>query len=403
VQFLRANSLRTLTRNFGHDLAKKINPATGRLHGRLGLAQARTGRYTSSEPNLQNMPVGPFRRVFAAPEGRRILSADYSAIELRIACLLAGERTLVEVFRHPPRRPDGSRNPEGDPHQQVTNELRLDPRTNVKLRIAKALNYSTLYGSSAAGFANNAGISEDEAREHLDGYWKLRTELFRWQRNTNQETLETSRATTQRGREVTCIIPAKYSHKEPAVVVRQERTSLQRGLNVPIQGAAAELMLLAVYYVDQGLLAASHLDANLLLTVHDELVVEVAERDVASVADIMRQGMERAFEELFSGCDHFKEVAAYVVGEIDCNQTWGGERLNPGSISDADRDVLFKGLAEQTVASDIDDDDDEDDDVLPRVPPRIIDAEPRPLLQRAVATEDSLAIPPFLKRTRGDA
>ena len=365
TQFLRASSLRTLTRNFGHDLAKKINPATGRLHGRLGLAQARTGRYTSSGPNLQNLPAGPFRRVFAAAEGRRILSADYSAIELRIACLLAREKTLVEVFRHTPRLQDGSRNPLGDPHQQVTDELKLDPKTNVKHRLSKALNYSTLYGTSPIGFANNAGISEEEARQHLDKYWNLRSQLFAWQRTTNRKTLDNRKAVTLRGREVTCVIPAKHDAKEPAIVKQAERVSLQRGLNVPIQGAAAELMLLAVYYVDRELLearkAANAIDADLLLTVHDELLVEAAEADVDRAADIMRRGMCRAFADLFSEYEDFEDVARYVVGDIDIGQTWGGDRLDPAAISPADKETLFKGLLAEAVALDGGDEPDEDE------------------------------------------
>jgi DNA polymerase I-like protein with 3'-5' exonuclease and polymerase domains len=398
TQFMRANSLRTLTRNFGHDLAKRLHPFTGKLHGRLGLAQARTGRYTSSGPNLQNMPAGPFRRVFAAPPGRVILSADYAAIELRIACLLAGETTLVEVFRHPPKLPDGKRNPLGDPHQQVTDALRLDPSINVKLRLAKALNYSTLYGSSAAGFANAAGITEEEACQHLGGYWTLRSKLAQWQRETNARTLQTRMSKTELGREVTCVLPAKVYKKDPEVVKEHERTSLQRGLNIPIQGAAAELMLLAVCLVDEELQRA-RIDAHLLLTIHDELVVEAGEAYADLGATILRKGMEQAFAELFSTYDHYTEVARYVVGEIEVGPSWGGPRLDPEALTEEERKQLFKGLLEEVV--DYDDDEEEADDEVVESPEATVILSPAsapPLPPPASAAADNLDIPDFLDR-----
>ena len=231
----------------------------------------------------------------------------------------------------------------------MTDELKLDPKTNVKHRLSKALNYSTLYGTSPAGFANNAGISEEEARQHLDKYWNLRSQLFAWQRTTNRKTLDNRKAVTLRGREVTCVIPAKHDAKEPAIIKQAERVSLQRGLNVPIQGAAAELMLLAVYYVDRELLearkAANAIDADLLLTVHDELLVEAAEADVDRAADIMRRGMRRAFADLFSEYEDFEDVARYVVGDIDIGQTWGGDRLDPEGDQPADEETSVQGPA----------------------------------------------------------
>ena len=160
TQYLRANGLATLVSTFGHALAKLVNPATQRLHFRLRIAGARTGRYTSSEPNGQNMPGGPFRRIFAARPGRVILSCDYAAVELRVAALLAGETTLFQVFREPPLDENGKRNPAGDPHVQLSTELALSPDS--KLRLAKNLNYGTIYGIGAPGFAVYAGISVEE-------------------------------------------------------------------------------------------------------------------------------------------------------------------------------------------------------------------------------------------------
>ena len=147
TQYMRADGLSALVSTFGHPLARLVHPLTNRLHFRLRIAGAWTGRYTS-EPNGRNMPGGPFRRVFAARPGRLMLSCDYAAVELRIAALLAQEETLFRVFREPPLLEDGSRNPAGDPHVQIARELHLPP--DPKLRLAKALTPGSIWAFQRA-------------------------------------------------------------------------------------------------------------------------------------------------------------------------------------------------------------------------------------------------------------
>jgi DNA polymerase I-like protein with 3'-5' exonuclease and polymerase domains len=175
------------------------------------------------------------------------MSCDYAAVELRIAALLAQEETLFRVFREPPLLEDGSRNPAGDPHVQIARELHL-PR-DPKLRLAKALNYGTIY-ISARGFSIYAGISQQDAVEHLSSWATLRRSLVAWQRRTNECTNRTSQSQTLLGRNVNCLIPEK---RRKGRQVAPARVSFQRGLNVPVQGSAAEAMLLAVAKVDADL------------------------------------------------------------------------------------------------------------------------------------------------------
>jgi DNA polymerase-1 len=372
VQYLRANGLSALVSTFGHPLADLLHPLSGRLHFRLRIAGARTGRYTSSEPNGQNMPTGPFRRVFAARPGRLMLSCDYAAVELRIAALLAQEESLFEVFREPPLLEDGSRNPAGDPHVQIARQLSLpaDP----KLRLAKALNYGTIYGISTRGFAIYAGIEETDAAEHLSSWATLRRSLVNWQRRTNELTKRTSRSRTTLGRIVNCLIPEK---RRKGKQVSPPRISLQRGLNVPVQGGAAEAILLAIAKVDADLAAGrgqqETFDAHLCVTVHDELVIEAAEKDADLAANILENGMRWGFERVFGHMPDFESVARYIVGGVTRGETWGGPRLDPAALSAADKEALFKGL-EEIVEESGDEDDDEDD--LPMVRPQVGELEP---------------------------
>ena len=142
ADYIRANALATLYSSFGPSLSDRVSKIDGRLHGGFRIAGARTGRFSSSSPNLQNLPkVGGFRRLFRAPAGRVFVAADYSAVELRAAAIEAGETTLLDVFANPPKDADGNRSPEGDPHEDTARRLDLDRITstpNERVRLAKA-------------------------------------------------------------------------------------------------------------------------------------------------------------------------------------------------------------------------------------------------------------------------
>jgi DNA polymerase I-like protein with 3'-5' exonuclease and polymerase domains len=355
-QYLQAQLLETLVKTFGHPLAELVSPKTGRLHYRLRIAGARTGRYTSSSPNCQNMHGGPFRQVVAANKGRVILWADFAAVELRVAALLARERTLLKVFRHSPRLPDGSRNPTGDPHMALSVELRLDPRENAKLRLAKALNFGTIYGISAKGFAIYANLSEADAGAYLDKYWLLRSSLRAWQRKTNRQVQITRVSRTVFGRTVNCVIPEKRRH---GVLVAPQRLSMTRGLNVPVQGSAAEAMLIAVAKVDTDFTAAG-IDAALCVTVHDELVAEASDADADRAATIMANGMRMGFAAVFRDLPGYADAARHVVGKVERGASWGGGRFDPAKLSDDDRAMLFKGLDDDRSDDAVVDGDDDD-------------------------------------------
>ena len=166
--------------NFGPKLAEKYVPETGRVYGSTWLLAAKTGRASSSQPNLQNMPRGDFRRLFRATAGRRIVKADYSGVELRAAALEAQESTLLEVFQHPAEI-DGESNPAGDPHRQIL-ELITGAYSDEQRTIAKGLNFGTLYGCGPGGLNNQlhrAGVVMPlaEAANWLDQWRRARPAL----------------------------------------------------------------------------------------------------------------------------------------------------------------------------------------------------------------------------------
>ena len=180
----------------------------------------------TSSPNGQNLPAGPYRRIFRAPPGGRMVSLDYSAIELRAAALLAGEKSLLDVFRHPPRLPNGERNPKGDPHEALSTTLQLDPVRNAGLRLAKALNFRLLFGTGAEGFAQNANITIEEAEDLIDRWRRVRSSMVQWQNVTKAAAKRQKYATTPLRRRVSCY------DVDPAT--KNLRFKPNRALNVPI-------------------------------------------------------------------------------------------------------------------------------------------------------------------------
>ena len=336
AQYLRAKALGTLITTFGHKMAARVSPITRRLHFGFTLCGARTGRMTSS-PNGQNLPAGPYRRIFRAPPGRRMVSLDYSAIELRAAALLAGEKSLLDVFKHPPRLPNGERNPKGDPHEALSATLQLDPVRNAGLRLAKALNFRLLFGTGVEGFAENANISIEEAEELVDRWRRVRSSMVQWQNGTKAAAKRQKYATTPLGRRVNCY------DVDPDT--KNLRFKPNRALNVPIQGGCAEALMVALPLAYDGL-RGSGLSAGLIAAVHDEIVFECAEADVEPATAIVHQAMMTGLEKVFGARPRFKDIALYAVGAPKIGQTWDGDVFDLASLSEKETMVLLKGLAD---------------------------------------------------------
>jgi DNA polymerase-1 len=275
--------LAKLKSTYADALVGEIHPETGRVHTSYGMAIAQTGRLSSTEPNLQNIPVRTeegrkIRQAFVAEHGNRLVSLDYSQIELRIVAHVAAIAPLVAAFQ------DGQ-----DIHALTASQVfgvpiaGMDPMLR---RRAKAINFGIIYGISAFGLANNLGIPRGEAAAYIDAYF----EKYPGIRAYMDETVAFARAhgyvTTLFGRKVHL---AGIADKNPAARGFAER----QAINAPIQGAAADIIKRAMIRVPPAL-TKRKLPARMLLQVHDELLFEVPEESVEETIAVVRDVMEGA-------------------------------------------------------------------------------------------------------------
>ncbi len=268
-------------------LPRLVDPRDGRIHTTFNQAVAATGRLSSSNPNLQNIPVRSdlgrrIRRAFipGAP-GQLLLVADYSQIELRILAHLSGDAGLKEAF-------DAGQDIHaataakvfGLPPEQVDAESR---------RRAKAVNYGLAYGMNAWGLAQRLDIAPDEAQEIMDGYFSgfpsIKTYLD----------AQVGRATVE-GFTETLLGRRRYVPELQAANPRVRDLGRRQALNAPIQGSASDVFKVAMIAVDAAIRAHPELDLHMLLTVHDELVFEVPEDNVGAAAELVHEHMEHAIE-----------------------------------------------------------------------------------------------------------
>jgi len=264
-------------------LQTQINPETGRVHTSFSLTGAQTGRLSSNNPNLQNIPIRTeigrkIRDAFIADPGHVLLSADYSQIELRLAAHMADVPQLKEAFR------------EGvDIHSLTAEELfgRVDRDTRNQ---AKTINFAILYGSSAWGIAGRLGLPKDEGKAIIDRYF----ERFPGIRAFIHSTLAFAR---ERG--FTQTLFGRRTHFEPNI--RSPNPSIRAGaeraaINAPLQGTSADLIKRAMARMDAALAEAGLSDVRMLLQVHDELVFEVPEGREEAAAAVIKQVMAHAAE-----------------------------------------------------------------------------------------------------------
>jgi len=258
-----------------------IDPASGRVHTTFNQAGAATGRLSSSNPNLQNIPIRTelgreIRAAFVPREGWRILAADYSQIELRLLAHFSGDKSLVEAFRK------GE-----DIHTRTaaevfgTGPLMVTPEMR---RAAKAVNFGIVYGQSPFGLATTLGIDKKEAERYIRSYFELYQGVRKWIDRTIEEVRESGVARTLFGRERP--IPDMKSRNVNARGFA-ERTAV----NTPLQGTAADLIKLAMIRID-ALLRERKLAAKMLLQVHDELLFESPPDELDPLRQMVKQEME---------------------------------------------------------------------------------------------------------------
>ena len=262
-----------------------ISSRTGRLHTSYHQAVTATGRLSSSDPNLQNIPVRSeegrrIRQAFRAPEGRRIVAADYSQIELRIMAHLSGDKSLLGAFE------------KGlDIHAATAAEVgdkSVEDVTDEERRNAKAVNFGLIYGMSAFGLAKQLGIGRKEAQAYIDVYFERYPGVKRYMEDTRARAAEQGYVETLYGRRL--YLP-EIKSRNGAMRQAAERTAI----NAPMQGSAADIIKRAMVKVDAWL-ADSKLDALMIMQVHDELVFEVAEKDVDMLVTEVAALMESAGE-----------------------------------------------------------------------------------------------------------
>lgn len=250
-------------------LPRMVNPASGRVHTNFAQAVAVTGRLASSDPNLQNIPVrtGEGRRIreaFIAPPGCRIVSADYSQIELRIMAHLSGDEGLIQAFSQ------GE-----DIHRATAAEIFDMPPADVsseQRRHAKVINFGLIYGMSAFGLAGNLGIGRQAAQAYIDRYFQRYPGVARYMENTRIKARENGYVETVFGRRLW--LPEIHSPNGP-----RRQAAERAAINAPMQGTAADIIKLSMIAV-QNWLEKEKCRSRLILQVHDELVLEAPEEEV---------------------------------------------------------------------------------------------------------------------------
>jgi len=280
---LENRGLSKLKSTYTDKLPKQIDEKTGRVHTSYNQTGAATGRMSSTDPNLQNIPIRSeegrrIRKAFIANEGNCILAADYSQIELRIMAHLSGDESLLAAFK------------EGrDIHRATAAEvfgIALDEVETEQRRAAKAINFGLIYGMSAFGLAKQLNVSRYEAQDYIDVYFERYPGVKEYMDNTREQAHETGYVQTLFGRRL--YLP-EINSKNGMRQKYAERTAI----NAPMQGTAADIIKRAMIKVHYRL-QTSGIDALMIMQVHDELVFEVAENQVNALSQLLHQEMESA-------------------------------------------------------------------------------------------------------------
>jgi len=280
---LEYRGMAKLKSTYTDNLPLQINPATGRIHTSYHQAVAATGRLSSQDPNLQNIPIRTLegrriRQAFIAPPGHSLVAADYSQIELRIMAHLSGDASLLRAFAE-----------DRDVHQATAAEvfgIAPDAVSADQRRSAKAINFGLMYGMSAFGLARQLGIARGDAQKYMDLYFERYPGVRRYMEETRRQARETGYVETVFGRRL--YLPEIQS-RNAALRQYAERSAI----NAPMQGTAADIIKRAMIEVDSWL-QSSRMPARLIMQVHDELVLEVADEAVEALVGQTRTHMIRA-------------------------------------------------------------------------------------------------------------
>jgi DNA polymerase-1 len=280
TKVLEWRHLSKLKSTYTDALQDQINPATGRVHTSYSLVGAQTGRLSSTDPNLQNIPIRTaigrqIREAFVAEDGNVLLAADYSQIELRLAAHMADVDTLKQAFAQ------GE-----DIHARTATEMFGEVTRDTRAR-AKTINFAILYGISRWGLAGRLEVTPDEAQDMIDTYFQRFPGIQRY----IMETLETVRA---RGYSETLFGRKTWFPRIKAANQAERQGSERAAINAPIQGTSADIIKRAMVRMLPALRDAGLKDVRMLLQVHDELVFELPQGDVAAASPIIERVMAEA-------------------------------------------------------------------------------------------------------------
>lgn len=281
---LEYRGLAKLKSTYTDKLPKMINPSTGRVHTSYHQAVTATGRLSSTEPNLQNIPIRNeegrrIRQAFVAPHGWKILAVDYSQIELRIMAHLSQDKALLEAF-----------SAGKDIHSATAAEVKgvsIEEVTSEDRRRAKAINFGLIYGMSAFGLAKQIGISRGEAQDYMNVYFERYPGVMQYMEETRLLATEQGYVETLYGRRLHL----------PEINARnaiRRKAAERAAINAPMQGTAADIIKKAMILVDNWIEAEGNGRVNLLMQVHDELVFEVEEEALEEVTQKVTDLMEGA-------------------------------------------------------------------------------------------------------------
>jgi DNA polymerase-1 len=268
--------LSKLKSTYTDKLPKMQNPVTGRVHTSYHQAVAATGRLSSTDPNLQNIPIRTeegrrIRQAFIAPKGKKIVAVDYSQIELRIMAHLSQDQALLDAFAQG-----------RDIHRATAAEVfgvNLDDVTSDQRRSAKAVNFGLIYGMSAFGLAKQLGVSRSEAQQYVDRYFERFPGVLNYMERTRKQAHEQGYVETLFGRRL-------YLPEINAQNMARRKGAERAAINAPMQGTAADIIKKAMIVVDNWLQQQKQPAATMIMQVHDELVFEV---DADKVSEIKQQ------------------------------------------------------------------------------------------------------------------
>ncbi|MDD5340866.1 MAG: DNA polymerase I [Patescibacteria group bacterium] len=293
--------LTKLQTTYVDSLPQLVNKKTGRVHTSFNQTITATGRLSSSNPNLQNIPIktklgNKVRRAFIAEKGNKILSADYSQIELRIAASISEDKNMIDAFKR------------GDDIHTITaakiNDVKPEEVTKEMRSRAKAVNFGVLYGMGSNGLAQRTGISRERAQDFIAKYFQAFPKIREYVNETKDFVYKNGYVETLFGRK-------RYLPDIHSGVPNIAATAERMAINMPIQGTAADLLKLAMIEIHKKLADVSP-RSKLIIQVHDELVFEVPEKEIKKVAGFVKETMESVHK--------FK---CPILAEVEVGDNWG--------------------------------------------------------------------------------